>query len=86
MIITYGRIFKKMFRKQTKFIQTKFEQRLLIFINQNNHPLLNIHSLDGEWSGCKSFNVTGDIRVVFEEINEDHIELIAIGSHSELYK
>lgn len=86
MQISYGRIFKKMFSKQSRQIQDKFNERLTLFIKDQTHSLLNTHSLHGEWSGCKSINVTGNIRAVFEEIGENHIEFIAIGSHSELYK
>lgn len=50
-----------------------------------NSKLLNTHPLHGEWLGCKSINVTGNIRAVFEEIGENKVEFIAIGSHPELY-
>ncbi len=83
--ISYGRTFKKMFKKQPKNIQDKFGKRLELFIKDNSNPLLNIHPLYGEWKGCKSINITGDIRAVFEEISKDCVEFMAIGSHSELY-
>ncbi len=50
-----------------------------------HHPLLYKHSLNGEWAQCKSINITGDIRAVFEEITDNHFEFVAIGSHSKLY-
>ncbi len=74
-----------MFQKQSTKIQVKFNERLELFIENKTHPLLNIHSLSGEWIGCKSINITGDIRAVFEEIHESHVEFVAIGNHSELY-
>lgn len=58
---------------------------MLFFLKDSHHPLLDNHSLNGEWLGHKSINVTGDIRAVFEEISEGCIEFVAIGSHSELY-
>ena len=85
MQISYGRIFKKMFNKQSRQIQDKFNERLMLLIKNQTHSLLNTHLLHGEWLGCKSINITGNIRAVFEEIGENHIEFIAIGSHSELY-
>jgi len=44
-----------------------------------------LHSLSGEWFGCKSINITGDIKAVFEEVEDDLVEFTAIGSHSDLY-
>lgn len=85
MKIAYSRSFKKMFKKQPVKIQEVFFERIEIFINNPNNPILRVHSLHGEWASCKSINITGDIRVVYEEISDDTVELIAIGSHSELY-
>lgn len=85
MRITYHRIFKKLYKKQSVEIRGKFRERLELFLCDPRHPLLNIHLLHGKWIGCRSFNVTGDLRVVFEQLEDDSIELIAIGTHSELY-
>ena len=85
MTITYSRVFKKMFRKQTAVVQEKFYERLALFIKDQHNPLLSNHALNGEWIGCRSINITGDVRAVYEEIDKKHIEFIDIGSHSELY-
>ena len=85
MVITYSRVFKKMFRKQSEVIKEKFYERLTLFIKDPHYSLLNNHALGGKWVGCRSINVTGDIRAVFEEIDSEHIEFVDIGSHSELY-
>ena len=85
MIVIHGRGFKKMFKKQPAFVQEKFEVRLSLYTQNTHHPLLDNHALNGEWDGCRSINITGDVRLVFEEVNENHIELVAIGTHSELY-
>ena len=85
MVITYSRVFKKMFKKNNTWGQNKFANNLLLFTQNVNHPLLNNHSLSGEWVGCRSINVTGDFRAVYEELGNDHFEFIAIGTHSELY-
>lgn len=85
MIISYSRIFKKMFKKLPVRLQDHFEERLSLFAGNPYHPLLHNHSLSGSWLGCRSINITGDLRVVYEEISKDKIEFVAIGSHSELY-
>ena len=85
MIITYSRVFKKMFRKQSASIQEKFHERIILFLKNKHNPLLSNHALNGEWAGCRSINVTGDIRAVYEEIDKKHVEFVDIGNHSELY-
>lgn len=85
MVITYSRIFKKMFKKKNTFVQNKFSERLSLFTQDRNHPLLNNHPLDGTWAGCRSINITGDFRAVYEELSNNYFEFIAIGTHSELY-
>jgi mRNA-degrading endonuclease YafQ of YafQ-DinJ toxin-antitoxin module len=74
-----------MLRKQPKVIQEKFYERLGLFIKDPHNQLLGNHALNGEWDGCRSINTTGDIRAVFEEIDDKHVESVDIGSHSELY-
>ena len=49
------------------------------------HPLLNNHSLGGEYNGCRSINITGDIRAIFY-VKTDVVVFINIGSHPELYE
>ena len=85
MTVGYSHTFKKMFRRQTAPVQVKFGERLSLFIENTHHPLLNNHSLNGEWAGCRSINITGDIRAVFEKVTKGHSEFVAIGSHNELY-
>lgn len=85
MRITYSRVFKKMLRKQPVAIQEKFYERLTLFVKDKSNPLLSNHALSGEWAGCRSINITGDMRAVFEELDNECFEFIDIGSHSELY-
>ena len=57
-----------------------------IFLENPDHPVLNTHKLSGgNLKGLWSFNLSGDIRVVFDKSQKDVIILIDIGSHSELY-
>ncbi len=85
MRLSYSRSFKKMFRKQTASVQRAFETRLALFVENPYHLLLYNHALHGEWLGCRSINITGDIRAVFEELQSNHFEFVAVGNHSELY-
>ena len=85
MTTSHSRNFKKMFKKHPMWVQDKFEQHVLLFIQNVYHPLLNNHALNGKWLGFRSINITGDIRAIFETITDNHIEFVAIGTHSELY-
>ena len=74
-----------MFKKHPAWIKDKFEERIKLFRKDMLEPILNNHSLKDEWLGCKSINITGDVRAIFEDLGEDHFEFVAIGTHSELY-
>jgi mRNA-degrading endonuclease YafQ of YafQ-DinJ toxin-antitoxin module len=66
-------------------IQKQFLERLKLYIEDENHQLLNIHSLHGQYKGLWSFNASSDIRVIFDTSEESVTLLVAIGTHSELY-
>ena len=84
MEIIYSKRFKKEYKKRPENIRKAFKKRLKIFCDDKFHPILNNHKLNGEYDNYRSFNITADWRVIFEE-KENQIILLAIGSHSELY-
>jgi addiction module RelE/StbE family toxin len=86
MRVDYSKRFQKDIKRADKKIRLAFADRLELFIEDKFHPLLNNHALTGEYAGCRSINVTGDIRAVFEEFAKgDIVYFITIGSHSQLY-
>ena len=85
MRIAKGKQFEKQYKKLSPKIQKHFSERLRLFVDNKNHPLLRVHSLVGKYKGLYSFNVTADIRVIYDDAYEDLIILIYIGSHGELY-
>ena len=85
MLITRSKKFIKQFKKLPLKIQRQLIERLKIYIEDENNSLLNIHSLQGQYKGLWSFNVSSDIRVIFDTSEENLTILVAIGSHSELY-
>lgn len=78
--------FKKQYLKMPVKIRKQFGERLKLFLEDKNHPLLHTHQLVGKYKGFQSFNVNADIRAVFQIQDEDTVYLAAIGSHSELYQ
>ncbi|HLC70349.1 MAG TPA: type II toxin-antitoxin system mRNA interferase toxin, RelE/StbE family [Patescibacteria group bacterium] len=87
MQIEYSRRFIKELRRAPRKIQVAFYQRLKIFIDNPNHPLLHLHELEGRLGGCFSLNITGDWRAIYERLENGQIVFfIMIGTHSRLYK
>lgn len=88
MRIDYSRRFLKHLQKASVPVQLSFKDRLQLFVADKNHTLLRNHSLQGEWSGFRSINITGDWRAIYHEIGENKmewVEFVEIGRHSELY-
>ena len=86
MYIARSKQFDKRYRKLLSKVQKQFGERFKLFLNDEKHPLLHVHSLAGEYRGSRSFNVNADVRAVFLIQDADIIYFSAIGSHSELYE
>lgn len=84
-IILSGEFVKKL-NKLPKRIQEQFSNRRDLFLENPFYPLLNNHTLQGKYAGCRSINVTGDFRVIYEPIAPDVAYFILIGTHAELYE
>lgn len=82
----YHKDFRKQFDKLPIKIKDKFEKNLNLFLYNQFNPLLKNHSLSGEYEGCRSINVTGDIRAIFYVKTDGNIVFVNIGSHSDLYE
>ena len=86
MHIVFSKRFKKRHGRLGLELQNKFRNRLMLLLEDKGHPLLNIHLLNGQYLGCQSLNVTGDVRAIFEiQKDEEVILFMNIGTHSELY-
>ncbi len=77
--------FRKDMKKFQPFVHRAFNERLSLFLSGENHPFLNNHKLNPPWDGCKSINISGDIRLIYKIIG-DNCFLVRIGTHPELYK
>ena len=77
--------FGKKYSKLSKKVKDAFKERRDLFLENIHDPLLCVHMLHGEYKGYKSFNVTGDIRVIYKEVKEEVFLFVDIGSHGELY-
>lgn len=84
MQVFYKDKFNKKFKKLDRKIQDQFYERLRIFSMDRYHPILKNHSVDKKFPGCRSVNITGDYRAIFEDLGEI-VNFVKIGTHSELY-
>jgi len=83
--IEFHKDFKKDFKQLHPKIQKKFWERLELWQEQPNHPLLNHHILSGDYKGKHSINITGDVRAIYIENDEAIVIYLMIGAHSQLY-
>ena len=84
MHIDRSRRFKKQYQKLPKSIQARADARIRLFLADPFNEILRNHPLSGEYAECRSFNVTGDYRIIYEE-NNGFVEFLLIGTHDELY-
>jgi addiction module RelE/StbE family toxin len=84
MVIEFRKEFKKQYKKLPKKVQTKFKERLELFVAEPKHPLLHLHTLTGANYPIETINVTSDYRAQFLR-TKNIITFIRIGTHSELY-
>ncbi|OHB10942.1 MAG: hypothetical protein A3G05_02275 [Candidatus Zambryskibacteria bacterium RIFCSPLOWO2_12_FULL_45_14] len=76
--------FKKGYKKLSKRLQEKADQKLTIFVGEPFAKILNNHELHDEYAGCRSVNVTGDCRAIYYMKGSVAV-FIRIGTHSELF-
>lgn len=84
MRIVYKKSFDKKFVKLPLSIKEHFYNRLRLFSENKFDRILNNHSVDKVFPGCRSINITGDYRAIFYE-NDNLATFVTIGTHSELY-
>lgn len=87
MEVAYSKDFKKDFAKLQQKIQIQFFERLSLYLDDPQHPLLHVHTLSGIYTGYQSFNVTADVRTIFTFRNNGSVLYVdMIGTHAQLYK
>lgn len=83
-------VFQKSFRKRLEKLQPKLREKIgeAIFRFRENplDPTLRNHPLKGSMHGKRSFSVTGDIRIIFEEYeNYTLVLMLDVGTHNQVY-
>lgn len=85
MKIDFSRKFDKQLRKSPLKIRKKFSKSFIIFKNNPQDRRLRNHALKGKYSGCRSIDITGDWRAVYQKIEGKSYYFIALGTHNQLY-
>lgn len=70
----------------TEKIKRKTLDRIDVFAVDPFDPILDNHQLHGEYDGCRSFNVTGDLRIIYRKTDSNTYLLLDVGTHSQLYE
>ena len=65
-------------------LRTQYEARIEMFISERRTSSLNDHALTGDLQGRRAFSITGDIRVIYIEL-EDKILFLDVGTHNQVY-
>lgn len=77
--------FLKQFLRLRENEKKKFQERRTLFMKDEFDPVLNNHSLRGKYFGCRSINITGDLRIIYRRDSDGEVIFITINSHSNLY-
>ncbi|HLE48993.1 MAG TPA: type II toxin-antitoxin system mRNA interferase toxin, RelE/StbE family [Patescibacteria group bacterium] len=86
--ILYSRTFLKNYRKRIirySKISKRFDERLYLFAEDVNNPILKDHKLIGVKSDLRAFSITGDIRVIYKNISKDTVMFLDVGTHNQIY-
>lgn len=85
MKIQYTPKFKKQYKKLPNKLQKKFDEHLILFIEDSTNPVLRTHPLKGTYNGYWSINISGDLRAIYLRRGDELVIFALIGTHSQLY-
>lgn len=85
MQVVFSKKFKKQYKKLPPKLQKQTKERLELWQEQPNHPLLRLHKLEGKMNMFYSINITGDLRALYEVVDGEIYIYQLIGTHAQLY-
>lgn len=80
--------FKKAYKKRVasnSALVKQVDERLRLFDEDPQNPLLKDHALKSSFKEFRAFSVTGDIRIIYKK-EKDTVILYDIGSHNQVYR
>ena len=81
---SYKKSFKKRIAKNPKLV-SQVGERVKLFQQNPNDPILHNHQLIGVKKDLSSFSITGNIRIIYILISKDKAIFLDIGSHNQVY-
>jgi addiction module RelE/StbE family toxin len=85
MTIRYNKKFKKQYNKLSPKFQQKTKAAIQLWINNPHDETLRLHQLSGKMKRFYSIDITGDIRALYEIVDNDIYIYQMVGTHSHLY-
>jgi len=85
MRVVFHRNFEKQLKNLPKKLREKTQMRLLLFLENPYHPLLENHLLKGKYLDYRSIRITGDWRALYKTVGNECI-FVVIDTHSNLYR
>lgn len=86
--IRFNRRFTKHYKKRilsNHRLSFIFDERYKLFVaGERGYPLYD-HMLTGNLTGKRSFSITADIRVIYEE-TEEAVIFLDVGTHAQVYE
>lgn len=86
--IKRDRTFEEHFRQRIKpnsRLTNQFKERLLLFMTGERGRPIYDHALTDGLEGKRAFSITGEIRVIYVEL-EGCIVFLDIGTHNQVYR
>lgn len=84
MIVSYSKNFIKQAKKLDPSVRQKVFGAISLFVQNPLDPRLRNHSLKGKYKMYRSIDVTGDVRALYIQL-ENEVIFDAVGTHSQLY-
>lgn len=88
MTIRYTDNFLRQLKKSDVRIRKVFKERLVLFEKNPSDPKLNDHTLQRDYQGYSSIDITNNYRAIFKEVvfeDDTYIYFSSFGTHEELY-
>jgi addiction module RelE/StbE family toxin len=86
MKVSFHKNFEKKYIKLRPVEKERFKERRDLFLSDSFNPILNNHALSGKYTGYRSINVGGDLRIIYKFLDNDSVLFAVIEKHSNLYK
>jgi mRNA-degrading endonuclease YafQ of YafQ-DinJ toxin-antitoxin module len=85
MTIRFSKRYKKQYKKLSVRLQRQTKLRIELWQEDPTNAILRLHRLEDKLARYYSINITGDIRALYEIIDDEIHMYDMIGSHSQLY-